>query len=68
MTTITIGAPNSIARYVSETYFGENEYGVFEYVGGMPVLRAAGSKEMCERHMQPDRYLVHVKSMCQLRE
>jgi hypothetical protein len=56
-----IGEPNSIARYASNTTWGENEWALFEYVAGMPVVRAAGSKRHCESYMRPGRMLVDIR-------
>ena len=58
---LRIGAPNSIARYASNTHWGANEWATFEYVGGMPVVRAAGSKAHCEHYMQPGRILTDIR-------
>ena len=38
-----IGAPNSIARYLSENDFGKNKFVVIEYVRGEIVMRAGQS-------------------------
>lgn len=57
-----IGAPNSIARYASNTEWGQNEWAVFEYVAGVPVVRAAGTKGHCEAFMAPGRVLVDVRA------
>jgi hypothetical protein len=57
-----IGAPNSIARYACNTSWGDNDWAVFEYGhDGMPIVRAAGSKEHCEKHLRPNRMLVDVR-------
>ncbi len=57
-----IGSPNSIARYCANTSFGGNEYAVFEYISGMPVVRAAGTKAHCEKFMKIGRHLINVRS------
>lgn len=63
MNTRKIGAPNSIARYLSEakSNFGNNEWAVFEYEQGAPVMRAAGSKAHCERYMSEGRHLIDLR-------
>jgi hypothetical protein len=57
-----IGAPNSIARYCANTSFGDHEYAVFEYVNGMPVVRAVGTQRHCEHYIGPGRMMVNVGS------
>ena len=59
--TWNIGAPNSIARYAANTSWGANDWAVFEYVKGMPVVRAAGSLEHCKHFVADDRILVDVR-------
>ena len=49
---IKIGAPNSIARYVSETVWGKNTHCVMKYVGNRPVCRAAGSLKHCQQFLK----------------
>jgi hypothetical protein len=50
----------NIRRRVQSTTVGENTHAVVEIVFGRPIVRAAGSREHCERYWQPGRALVDV--------
>lgn len=56
-----VGAPNSIARYVHGGLWGRNTFATFEYVDGMPVVRAAGNYDHCMHYMAENRCIVDVK-------
>lgn len=56
-----IGAPNSVARYLSENTFGDNKFIVLERINGEFVLVAAQTTfEGARRYMLPGRELVDV--------
>lgn len=59
--THNIGAPNSVARYLSNNSFGENKWLVLEYVKGEYVLHAAQTTyNGAMRYMQTNRILVDI--------
>jgi hypothetical protein len=58
---IPVGSPNSIARYIANTDFGENGFATFAYHEGMPHVVAAGTYMHCMAYMQPGYCIVDVK-------
>lgn len=58
-----IGAPNSVARYLSENTFGKNKFIVLERLNGELVMVAGQSTlEGAQRYMLPGRELVDVEN------
>lgn len=49
-----------IHRYCQKTSFGTNQYALFEYENGEPVVRAAGNAKHCEKYLLPGRLIVRV--------
>ena len=60
-TTKPIGAPNSVARYLSEGSFGDNKFIVLERINGeLRMIAGQTTIEGARRYMLPGRELVDV--------
>ena len=61
---IAIGAPGSIARYISDNSWGNNKFAVVERVNGEFVLRAAQTtKHGAMRHYRDKLLLVDIENV-----